>query len=82
MVNLTSINAGKPFSKVDKRRQLVDPVLLGVAVVIHLDEGDVQRVGVAVDGLEALQHSRARGAVVRMVNLNEKKRSGWAEFGN
>ena len=41
----TSVDAWKLPPEVDQGRELVDAVLLGVAVVVHLHEGDVQRVG-------------------------------------
>ena len=41
---VVSVNAREFASEVDERRHLVDPVLLGVPRVVHLDHGDVQRI--------------------------------------
>ena len=61
---VTSIDARELPPEVYERRHLVDAVLLGVAMVVDLDERDVQRVGLAVDLLQALQNLLAVGAVV------------------
>jgi hypothetical protein len=44
LTNGTSVDAGKLSSEVDQGGELVDAVLLGVPVVVHLHERDVQRI--------------------------------------
>ena len=44
-VFFTSVDAWELPSEVDEGRELVDAVLFSVAMVVHLHEGDVQRVG-------------------------------------
>ena len=48
---LTPVNAGELSPEVDECGELVDAVLLGVSVVVDLDEGDIERVRLVVDSL-------------------------------
>ena len=61
---VVSVNAREFASEVDERRHLVDPVLLGVPRVVHLDHGDVQRVRFVVDLLQAFNCFVAFNTVV------------------
>ena len=61
---VVSVNAREFASEVDERRHLVDPVLLGVPRVVHLDHGDVQRVRFVVDLLQAFNRFVAFNTVV------------------
>ena len=63
-IPFTSVDTRKLSPEVDKGRQLIDPILLGVSVVVHLDERDVQRVGLAVNLLQTFENLLAFGAVV------------------
>ena len=66
--SLTPVDAGEFPPEVDEGGELVDAVLLGVAVVVDLDERDVQRVRLVVDPLQPLQHALATGAPLRAID--------------
>ena len=72
---LTSVNAGELSPEVDERRQLVDAVLLGVARVVDLDEGDVECVRLLVDALQPAQDALARGTTALDCIMRETKDS-------
>ena len=66
--SLTPVNAGELPPEIDERGQLIDAILLGVSVVVDLDECDVERVGLVVDPLQALENPLAAGAAVCAVD--------------
>ena len=67
-MSLTPVNAGELSPEVDEGGEPVDAVLLGVSVVADLDKGDVERVCLVVDPLQALEHPLAAAAPVRAVD--------------
>ena len=64
MLGHTSIDAWKLSPEINEGGQFVDSVLFGVAMVVHLDEGDVQRVRLLVDLLKTFQHLLAIKTIV------------------
>lgn len=61
---LTSVYTGEPPPEVDKSRQLLDAILLGVARVPDLDEGDIEVVCLVVNLLQLHQDFITLGGII------------------
>lgn len=60
---IAAVQAGHAVLQVEQRRQLVDAVLLGLGVVVDLDEGHRPLVALVVDVLQFRQDAQRFGVV-------------------